>query len=92
MLFHIGAISKVNLVNLWIRHHVSLVSPSQEDEEDEDDDEEDEEEEEKEDSDKDYSAPGTFSANEALSKVNWPTDISKTNFRSFMASVCYLGN
>ena len=60
--------------------------PEEEEEEDEEEEEE-EEEEEKEDSDKDYSALSSYGANEALSKINWPTDVSKTNFRSFMSTV-----
>lgn len=53
--------------------------------EDEEDDEEDDDDDEK--SDKDYSAPSSFSSNDALNNIPWPSDVSKTNFRSFMSTV-----
>ena len=68
-----------------------------EEEDDEEDDEEQEEEKsdkeeeksdkEEEKADKDYSSMSNFPDNDALNKIKWPKDVSKSNFRSFMSTV-----
>ena len=62
-----------------------------------DEEQDDEEEEEEEDTDEDdmetkteYPPLASFPNNNALSKISWPTDVSKINFRSFMSTVSYL--
>ena len=61
----------------------------EEDEEEEDEDqEEDDEEQDEEKSDKDFPA-SNFPDNDALNKIKWPADVSKSNFRSFMSTVSF---
>ena len=64
-----------------------------EEDEEEEEEEEDDEEPDDEKSDKDYSTMSNFPDNDALNKIKWPTDVSKSNFRSFMSTVsAYLIN
>ena len=49
-----------------------------EEDEEEEDEEEDEEEPDDEKSDKDYSTMSNFPDNDALNKIKWPTDVSKS--------------
>ena len=71
------------------------MTDSQEMEDEPEVDEEEEEEESEDDdlgekSDRDFSSLSSFPNNNAISKLAWPTDVTKINFRSFMSTVSYL--
>ena len=56
-------------------------------EEEKSDKEEEKSDKEEEKADKDYSSMSNFPDNDALNKIKWPKDVSKSNFRSFMSTV-----